>query len=140
MYSGQLLLGRRHFSPRSVITVLLVLAGLSFVISVVLLAKNQPWAFFHTETLIWQLAVGGLLAAAPTISSHHTVCTLLVGSGIAGIVASIAWLDDAFPYPGWYALEPTLSAAVVIAGGGGSLSTLRHLRIEGAAVGRGALL
>lgn len=97
---------------------LAVTGAVSFALSLFLMTKNQPQAFFHTEARIWQLAAGGVLAAsAARLSLISPVWrSALAWLGLGGIVASIALFDASFPYPGYWALVPTVCAAALIAG------------------------
>ena len=88
-------LGRR--SPRSL------------TYSVVLTATNQPLAYFHSLTRLWEFALGGLLAltidggpAAPPDPGRGWA-----GSGWSGCVACGAVLRVGTVFPGFAALWPT---------------------------------
>lgn len=91
----------------------------SFVVSLLWMAKSQPAAFFHTEARIWQLAAGGLLAfvAPESLSGRWRGRALLAGSGLAVILACMILLNDRSPYPGWYALTPVAATVAVVASG-----------------------
>ncbi|MEJ8278512.1 acyltransferase family protein [Pseudonocardia spirodelae] len=101
---------------------LLALGGASFVYSVYLTLVNQPLAYFHSATRIWEFALGGLLAL--WISRIEDRPELTAGAravlGWAGVVALVSCglllqVDRAFP--GWAALWPTLAASMVLVAG-----------------------
>src|SRR5690606_15367428 len=72
-------------------TATLVLAGVfatSLVYSIELTITNQPLAYFHTLTRLWEFALGGLLA----LHGHRIALTRRgrVAAGWAGVVALVA--------------------------------------------------
>ena len=107
------------YTRRRAVATLPIAAFVSFALMVFWMTRSQPRAFFDTEARIWQLAVGGLLAAAPGALARIAPPwrTGLAWLGLAGILASIALYSDALAYPGGWALLPTLSAAALIVGG-----------------------
>ena len=101
---------------------LLVLGGASLAYSVYLTLVNQPLAYFHSLTRVWEFALGGLLAL--WISRIEQRPELTAGAravlGWAGVLALVSCgvllqVDRAFP--GWAALWPTLAAAMVLVAG-----------------------
>lgn len=107
-----------HSSRQAIAALCLILCG-SFALSLLWMSRSQPQAFFSTEARIWQIATGGLLAAA---SAHLTRLNVHLLSSVAwlgfvGVLASVILFNDRLAYPGYWALLPTLSAAAVIAGG-----------------------
>lgn len=101
---------------------LLAVGGASFAYSVYLTLVNQPLAYFHSATRIWEFALGGLLAL--WISRIEDRPELTPGTravlGWGGVVALVSCgillqVDRAFP--GWAALWPTLAAAMVLVAG-----------------------
>jgi peptidoglycan/LPS O-acetylase OafA/YrhL len=99
----------------------LLLAGVfvtSLAYSVELTLLNQPLAYFHTLTRLWEFAIGGLLA----LHSHHILLTrrerISAGwIGVAGLVACGMVLPVATAFPGVAALWPTGCAALVLIAG-----------------------
>ncbi|MGW6175099.1 acyltransferase family protein [Arthrobacter sp. NPDC055138] len=81
-------------------------------------AGGSPDAYFITPTRIWELGLGGLLAAL-----HHDplrwphLRSLLAAAGLAAIVASAFLFDGGTPFPGTAALLPVLGTVAVIAAG-----------------------
>ena len=104
-------------------TTLRVLLGVLFVgslgYSVYLTNLDQPLAYFHTGTRVWEFAAGGLLALA--ISRIDKIPPRLaaplgwVGLGLivsCGLVLQVSEL-----FPGWVALWPVVGGILVLASG-----------------------
>jgi peptidoglycan/LPS O-acetylase OafA/YrhL len=99
----------------------LVLLGVlvtSLVYSVELTTLDQPLAYFHTLTRLWEFAIGGLLA----LHAGRVVLTprarVAAGwTGVLGLVACGAVLPVATVFPGYAALWPTTCAALVLLAG-----------------------
>ncbi|ANY05882.1 acyltransferase family protein [Pseudonocardia sp. HH130630-07] len=103
-------------------TALLVLGGSSLAFSVYLTVVNQPLAYFHSLTRVWEFALGGLLALWIGRIEHRPELTPAVRAGLGwfGVLALVSCgvllqVDRAFP--GWAALWPTLAAAAVLVAG-----------------------
>ena len=101
---------------------LLVLGGASLAYSVYLTLVNQPLAYFHSLTRVWEFALGGLLALWISRIEFRPELTAgaRAGLGWAGVLALVSCgvllpVDRAFP--GWAALWPTLAAAMVLVAG-----------------------
>ncbi|MET9224293.1 acyltransferase family protein [Lentzea sp. NPDC003310] len=103
---------------RSLARVLLVVFAVSFGFSVWLTAVDQPLAYFHTATRIWEFAFGGLLAFAVTrIELDRLLRTVLGWAGLLGLLVCGLVLDVGAAFPGYLALWPTMCAALVILAG-----------------------
>jgi peptidoglycan/LPS O-acetylase OafA/YrhL len=111
--------GGPRSADRAVIPVLLVVAGGSFALSVIVTARAAPWAYFGGHTRIWEPAVGALVAAwaGGFGRLRQAVASLLGWLGLAGILAAALLLDGRVPFPGVAALLPVLATACVVAGG-----------------------
>lgn len=110
-----------------------VVATISFLLDVALLEQSPTAVFFAPFTRIWELLIGALVATAFRQKSHllNGDADLqegpLLGSppflniasiaGIGLIGGSIALFSRETPFPGWYALYPTLGTALLIAAG-----------------------
>lgn len=118
----------RHSHQAVLGTIIAILFG-SFVTSLVLMSFSQPQAFFDTEARAWQLSVGGVLSVvAPRVAKTPQLARALATAvGLSGILASILLLDDRTAYPGWRALLPVVSAALVIGGGTGAQAPLNWI-------------
>jgi len=87
-----LLVAIRFLSMRSVGVFILVLAIVSFVLSLYLTAANQPWAFFMLPTRAWELAAGAMIAVGllriPGRAPRWTA-TAFVSVGLVLIIVSL---------------------------------------------------
>jgi peptidoglycan/LPS O-acetylase OafA/YrhL len=111
-------------------------ASLTF--SVVLTATNQPLAYFHSLTRLWEFALGGLLALTiDTVRLPRRTRIQLGWVGLVGLLACGAVLRVGTVFPGVAALWPTGCAVLVLLAGvtGGCgvdrLLTSRPLRYVG---------
>jgi len=88
---------------------------------------EPPRAFFDTESRVWQLATGAILAvglsARPPSSRFAPV---IAWAGLAGLVLSIAFLDSLPLNPRAASIIPTLAAASVLYGGDASPAFSRN--------------
>lgn len=108
---------------RSTLTfTLTVVFAASLVYSMYLTAANQPLAYFHSLTRIWEFALGGLLALCVDAVLLPRLLRVLLGwVGVVGLVSCGMVLKVGTVFPGYLALWPTLSAAfVIVAGATGS--------------------
>ncbi len=112
-------IGARAKWQQLLIPILAVLAALSFYMCVTQVIENQPLAFFHTETRVWQLAVGAIVAEITRNPGRLSFLARLSPTsgliGMAMIVVSVFCLNDQMTYPGFRALLPTAGAALVLA-------------------------
>jgi peptidoglycan/LPS O-acetylase OafA/YrhL len=115
---------RRSVMPVSV--GLAVVTGLSFAYSVHETAVNPAEAYFVTPTRIWELGVGGLLAAAVSARAFgrtrdtealplpRWARVVLAWIGLAAILWASMRYTGSTSFPGWRAAVPVLGAAAVI--------------------------
>ncbi|EMY33597.1 acyltransferase domain-containing membrane protein [Arthrobacter crystallopoietes BAB-32] len=108
---------RRSPAPLAVVLFALVtIASLAF--SLWFTYSGNPAAYFITPTRIWELGLGGLLAAGLSYTERwQNLRSLLALAGLAMIAASAFLLDGASPFPGAAALLPVLGTMAVIAAG-----------------------
>ncbi|MEO8888171.1 MAG: acyltransferase family protein, partial [Jatrophihabitantaceae bacterium] len=110
-----------------------VLAGLgavvvaSLVYSIHATAVSPASAYFITPTRIWELGIGGLLAAAlssralgrqrdsEAVPLPPLARTVLAWAGLAVIAWTAFSYSGSTPFPGWQALVPVLGTVAVIA-------------------------
>ena len=115
-----------HRARRSLRATLSVTLGALFVASltysIVLTGTNQPLAYFHSLTRVWEFALGGLLGLAIEALVLPRVVRIVLGwLGVVGLVSCGMALQVGSVFPGYAALWPTLSAAfVIVAGATGS--------------------
>lgn len=94
------------------------LSTASLAFSVTLTATDQPLAYFHTLTRLWEFGLGGLLALVITrIDLPAAVRGVLGWTGLVGLVACGAVLQVGAVFPGYAALWPTTCAVLVLVAG-----------------------
>jgi peptidoglycan/LPS O-acetylase OafA/YrhL len=105
---------------RSHLAVALAVLGVaSFVLSLRLTERSEPWAFFGMPTRAWEFALGGLLAiGAVELGRLPSVVRRLAGwLGGAVLLGSVVLVDAERPYPGTQALWPVLATTALIVAG-----------------------
>ncbi len=105
-------------------TVLLLLmalgAGLSFAWASYAFPRDASFAYYMLPTRMGELLVGSVLGVAVAITpwrpgARAAMCAAWLG---AMLVAASLWaIDQRHPFPGWWALPPTLGAAMLILAG-----------------------
>ena len=113
-----LLAGRRLHRGRLVAGLGVVVVA-SFVVSVVVTTRSQPWAFFGLHTRMWQLGSGALLAVLWPRAERiaRPVRHGLAAAGVIAVLGSVMVFDSQTRWPGTAALVPTLGTLAVIMGG-----------------------
>jgi len=101
---------------------LVVVGGASLAYSVYLTLVNQPLAYFHSLTRLWEFALGGLLALWISRIEDRPELTpparaALGWFGVVALVSCGVLLQVDRAFPGWAALWPTLAAAMVLVAG-----------------------
>ncbi|WP_209323625.1 acyltransferase family protein [Brevibacterium renqingii] len=88
----------------------------SFVFSVWYTAAEPAMAYFVTPTRMWELATGGLVAVFVIYVRPQRLpfSSLLGWIGLAGIVMGTFLIRADMPFPGYIALVPVASTALVI--------------------------
>lgn len=133
LMTGAIMFARRANVPvRNVFVAILALVfGLSFAASEWSAVYDTTRAYFATQTRMWELALGGLLA----LSIHRFAAGLalrvvLVATGLAAIAVSTIMFSTRTAFPGHAALLPTVGAGLVIAGGDVRLGAFRGLNVR----------
>ncbi|MFN8168655.1 MAG: acyltransferase family protein [Candidatus Nanopelagicales bacterium] len=105
---------RRHLA-----IALAVLGAASFLLSLRLTDRAQPWAFFGMPTRAWEFALGGLLAIGALEAARVPVGVRRAAGWLGGAVllASVVLVDGDRPYPGTQALWPVLGTTALILAG-----------------------
>ncbi|MGI6879168.1 acyltransferase family protein [Microbacterium sp. gxy059] len=97
---------------------ILVLTLASYAWASVETVSRHEFAYFSTFSRAWELGIGALLAFLPRFSASTAVRRILTWVGLAGIVASFAFVTSASPlWPAPLALLPVLSTALVLLAG-----------------------
>jgi peptidoglycan/LPS O-acetylase OafA/YrhL len=125
---GLALLPGGHRRWRALLALASIACG-SILLALWWMGRSQPSAFFNTEARIWEIALGGLLAATAAWMCRMPRVALasLANLGLVAIAASILSFDDRLAYPGFWALLPTAGAAAVILGGSHAGSAAKAL-------------
>ncbi len=105
------------FWKRRVGVFALCVAG-SFLLSVIVIAREPTGTFYLLPTRFWEMAVGSVLAllgvrAQVTGRAAEVLSTL----GVLGIAGAIFLLDGGSVFPGYNALAPVLGTAALLASG-----------------------
>ncbi len=116
---------------RFVILLGIVFAGTaSFLASILLLEEYQPWVFFGSPFRIWEFALGALAFQlySSTIrwnSSFSNACILV---GLLLVLLPVFLYSRETPFPGSYALIPTIGTFLLLSAGKSANSLIsRHL-------------
>jgi peptidoglycan/LPS O-acetylase OafA/YrhL len=113
---------------RALVASLAVIFVLSLVASIAITAANPAQAYFVTQTRVWELALGGLLAL--TIHRFEAGMIQRAGLLLLGLVAvgtAALTFSTKTAFPGYAALLPTVGAALVILAGDVRIGTFRGL-------------
>jgi peptidoglycan/LPS O-acetylase OafA/YrhL len=95
-----------------------VIGAASLTYSIYLTAVNQPLAYFHSFTRIWEFVLGGLLALfVDSVALPRLLRIALGWLGVAALVSCGLLLQVGTVFPGYAALWPTLAAAMVLLAG-----------------------
>jgi peptidoglycan/LPS O-acetylase OafA/YrhL len=97
-----------------------VVAAASFALNVFLTARRPDAAFYLPVSRFWELMAGSGLAYLSFYKKLSPESWAREAQAIAGLVliaASLAILDEAKAFPGWWALLPALGAVLLIAAG-----------------------
>ncbi|WP_439901632.1 acyltransferase family protein [Microbacterium azadirachtae] len=116
---GAMIVRWTRTSASSVMAVLfgLVFAG-SLVFSVWETADQQTFAYFDTRARLWEFAAGSLLALAlPHVRLPRIVRAVMGWIGLLGLIVCGMVIDVRGGFPGYLALWPIVSAALVIFAG-----------------------
>jgi peptidoglycan/LPS O-acetylase OafA/YrhL len=96
--------------------VLVVVTSLMY--SIALSHSNQVLAHFSTGTRLWELGLGGLLAAFPRWHLLPGPYRLIIGwIGLGAILTAALLFDSTTVFPGYAALLPTVGSCLVIIAG-----------------------
>ncbi|GAA5160629.1 acyltransferase family protein [Amycolatopsis dongchuanensis] len=117
LIAGVALVARRRLRPVLAVVLALLFAG-SLGYSIHLTDVDQPLAYFHSLTRVWEFALGGLVALGIDVLTAPRPLRVLLGwAGVAGLISCGLVFNVGTVFPGWVALWPTLSAALVLVAG-----------------------
>ena len=117
----------RQSRGRLVVAAFAIVLVASLVLSIYLSANLPLLAFYMMPSRAWQFALGSAVYASMHVAfdwrAETTGVTGSVAAWVAGslgavlVIVSGVVLSDDIAYPGWYALAPSLGAALIIAAG-----------------------
>lgn len=106
---------------------IILVGGISFALNIFSVHSDSVGTFYSPQTRFWELLVGSLLAYAnlhkhqyfPTWreTSGPTVRNVQSLTGLMLLVAAFALTTKNNQFPGWWALLPTVGAALIISAG-----------------------
>lgn len=107
---------------RVVVITLGVVVVVSFVVSILETARDQPFAYFATPTRAWEFGLGGLIAVMPGVASRMGTAptaarVALSWLGLGAIVGAAVLFDGDTAFPGYLALLPVIGTVAVILAG-----------------------
>ncbi|MBN9655082.1 acyltransferase [Halobacillus sp. GSS1] len=90
----------------------------SFSYSVYLTNVNQPVAYYHTFTRVWEFGIGGILALTiHKITVSKPLAWVFGWSGLFGLLSGGIIFQVSSIFPGYAALWPVFSAVLIIVAG-----------------------
>jgi peptidoglycan/LPS O-acetylase OafA/YrhL len=105
---------------RLITVMMITVACISYAISLWMTRTHPTGAFYLLPARMWELAVGGLIAAAGpawrAVSPTWRAAAAWVG--VAGVVTAVVSFDQSVAFPGSAALLPVLGTALIVVGGG----------------------
>ncbi len=106
----------RYFK-KHVRLILVLIAEASFIVAVYTLDQDPSAAFFLTQSRIWELLTGSLLALSNPGKMGPKARNFLSASGMSLILASVLLYSEETAFPGAAAIPPVLGSALIIAAG-----------------------
>ena len=105
------------FFPALLIAISLV----SFLLNIVLIQSHPSATFYLPFTRFWELSIGAGLAYRVMVIGKPCLIfdspNLNSFLGLALLIVANAFMNDRSPFPGWWAVLPTLSAVLFISAG-----------------------
>ncbi len=106
---------------RTLILLITFVAVASFGYSVYLTTVNQPFAYYHTFTRVWEFGIGGILALTiHKLTVSPRLAWFFGWLGLIGLISCGIILKVSDLFPGYAALWPVLSAVLIIVAGNNS--------------------
>lgn len=100
--------------------ILFLIFGAAFGVSLyysVTLSSVDPAAYFYTHTRVWELAIGGIIAAFAPARLPGPVRLGLTVAGLGLAIAPMFMFSTATVFPGYWALLPVGGAVLLLVGG-----------------------
>lgn len=108
--------------PKRVLLAIVLVASTSFILNVATIYSYPIATFYSPLTRFWELLIGSLLAywtlySSSVIRVTNTQKNIASVVGLALIIFAALVLNPKSLFPGWWALLPTIGAALLIAAG-----------------------
>jgi peptidoglycan/LPS O-acetylase OafA/YrhL len=102
--------------------IILVVGGISFLLSIYFLSINSTYVFYSPVTRCWELLCGAYIAWIHYESKATSTKNIIVANfqsivGLAFISIGIYFFKDTYSFPGWWAILPVLGATLLILAG-----------------------
>ncbi|MDG5472325.1 acyltransferase family protein [Jeotgalibacillus sp. ET6] len=98
-------------------TISIVIAA-SLTYSIYLTSVNQPVAYYHTFTRVWEFGIGGILSLViHRITVKKPIAWVMGWAGLIGLLSGGILFQVSDVFPGYAALWPVLSAVFIIIAG-----------------------
>jgi peptidoglycan/LPS O-acetylase OafA/YrhL len=113
------LFSKKYSIQNSLNIIITLIIALSLTTSYFVTQTSPSWAYFGLHTRAWELAIGCLVAV--NISIFERIGTLiskvlsLIGLGF--LCLSFYFVNESTPFPGLWALLPTIGTAIIIISG-----------------------
>lgn len=111
----------------NLLALILLVGGTSFALNITEVVSDQVSAFYSPQTRFWELLIGSLLAyvmMTPSKAIHWRseesgplLRNLVSLIGVVLLVAAFALTTKDNRFPGWWAVLPTVGAALIISAG-----------------------
>ena len=100
---------------------LFTLLAASFLLNVALIYSYPTATFYLPVTRVWELLIGSVLAYRSVLQNRPLVlwgsANLSAWLGFILLILANIFINDRSAFPGWWALLPTLSAALLLSAG-----------------------
>lgn len=95
--------------------VIVFLSILSFIVADMNLLNDASATFYLILSRLWELGIGSIVAfTAPNIKASRLVSETLSGLGLLLILFGVFFFSSLTPFPGRFALFPTIGAALIL--------------------------
>jgi len=106
---------------------IVLVGGISFALNILNVHSDSVGTFYSPQTRFWELLVGSLLAYVTLHKHQHfqisreisgpTARNILSMTGLALLATAFALTTKSNQFPGWWAVLPTVGAALIISAG-----------------------
>jgi peptidoglycan/LPS O-acetylase OafA/YrhL len=113
-----LLVGARRLGLNFLLVVVII-AMASFVFNVAELRESSVADFYSPVSRFWELMLGAALTVSPKLSfaKQSKAANILSTAGLLVLLSAVTLINEGTPFPGWWALLPTIGTALLLASG-----------------------